>query len=283
MSRQPVLFVSHGAPTAAFDVGPFAAALRDFGDSLSGEARPAAIAVISAHWQVRGLVGVTGAARPETIHDFFGFPEPLYRLRYEVPGEPRLAARIAATLSGAGVPAVVSQARGLDHGAWVPLRLALPGASIPVVQVALPAVPPEALVAFGEALRPLRDEGVLLVASGGLVHNLGDIDFAHPDAPPADWAIDFDRWAWERAALQEREALARWQRLAPGAQRAHPQSDHFDPLLVAVGAAWPGERAETLFDRFAYSALSLRTFVFRAVLPQPVAVAVEPQPQGAAP
>jgi 4,5-DOPA dioxygenase extradiol len=96
-----------------------------------------------------------------------------------------------------------------------------------------------------------------------MVHNLGDLDFAHPDAPPAAWAVDFDRWAWERASLQEREALARWQRLAPDAARAHPHSDHFDPLLVAVGAAWPGERAETLFEGIAYSTLSLRSFAFR--------------------
>jgi 4,5-DOPA dioxygenase extradiol len=263
MSRQPVLFVSHGAPTAALDAGPYAASLRRFGDALVGEARPSAIAVVSAHWQVRGPVGVTGVPRPDTIHDFSGFPEPLYRLRYDVPGDPRLAARIASTLSGAGVPAVVSQTRGLDHGAWVPLRLALPDASIPVVQVALPAVPPEALVGLGEALRPLRDEGVLLVASGGLVHNLGDLDFAHPDAPPAAWAVDFDRWAWERAALQEREALVRWQRLAPAPARAHPSTDHFDPLLVALGAAWPGEQAETIFQGITYATLSLRTFAYR--------------------
>jgi 4,5-DOPA dioxygenase extradiol len=219
--------------------------------------------VDSAHWQVRGPIGVTGAARPETIHDFQGFPEALYRLRYDVAGEPRLAARIAAQLSGAGVPAVVSPARGLDHGAWVPLRLALPDASIPVVQVALPAVPAEALLGFGEALRPLRDQGVLLVASGGLVHNLGAIDFAHPDRPAAPWAVEFDRWAWDRAELQEREALARWQRLAPGPALAHPHSDHFDPLLVAVGAAWPGERAEPIFDAIVYGSLSLRSFVYR--------------------
>ena len=206
MRRQPVLFVSHGAPTHALDTGPYSASLRRFGDALTGEARPSAIAV---------------------------------------------------------VPAVVTPVRGLDHGAWVPLRLALPDASIPVVQVSLPAVPPEALVAFGEALRPLRDEGVLLVASGGLVHNLGDLDFAHPDAAPAPWALDFDRWTWERAALQEREALVRWQRLAPNPARAHPHSDHFDPLLVALGAAWPGERAESIFEGIAYATLSLRTFAFR--------------------
>ena len=263
MRRQPVLFVSHGAPTHALDTGPYSASLRRFGDALTGEARPSAIAVVSAHWQVRGPVGVTGAARPETINDFFGFPEPLYHLRYHASGDPRMAARIASTLSGAGVPAVVTPVRGLDHGAWVLLRLALPDASIPVVQVSLPAVPPEALVAFGEALRPLRDEGVLLVASGGLVHNLGDLDFAHPDAAPAPWALDFDRWTWERAALQEREALVRWQRLAPNPARAHPHSDHFDPLLVALGAAWPGERAESIFEGIAYATLSLRTFAFR--------------------
>jgi 4,5-DOPA dioxygenase extradiol len=264
MSRQPVVFVSHGAPTAALDTGPYSDALRRFGAGLAGEARPAAVAVVSAHWQVRGPVGVTSAPRPETIHDFFGFPEPLYRLRYDAPGDPRLATRIAARLSGAGVPAVVSPTRGLDHGAWVPLRLALPEASIPVVQVALPALPAEALLGFGEALRPLRDEGVLLVASGGLVHNLGDLDLARPDAPAAAWAVDFDRWAWDRAALQEREALARWRRLAPGPDRAHPTSEHFDPLLVALGAAWPDERPETIFEGFAHATLSLRTFAFSA-------------------
>jgi 4,5-DOPA dioxygenase extradiol len=266
VSRQPVLFVSHGAPTAALDDGPYAAALRRFGETLVGAARPSAIAVVSAHWQVRGPIGVTGAAQPETIHDFQGFPEPLYRLRYQAPGDPRLAARIAAQLSGAAVPAVVSTTRGLDHGAWVPLRLALPDASIPVVQVALPAVPPEALLSFGEALRPLRDQGVLLVASGGLVHNLGAIDFASPDGPPASWAVDFDRWAWDRAELQEREALARWRRLAPSPALAHPSSDHFDPLLVAVGAAWPGERADPIFDAIAYGSLSLRTFAYRPAM-----------------
>lgn len=266
MNRQPVLFVSHGAPTAALDRGPYADSLRRFGETLTGAARPAAIVVVSAHWQVRGPIGVTGAARPETIHDFTGFPEPLYQLRYEAPGEPRLAARIAARLSGAGVPAVVSPTRGLDHGAWVPLMLSLPDASIPVVQVALPAVPPEALLGFGEALRPLRDEGVLLVASGGLVHNLGALDFANPDAPPVAWAAEFDRWAWERAETQEREPLAHWRMLAPNPAQAHPNSDHFDPLLVAVGAAWPGERAESVHAGIAYQSLSLRTFVFR---PQP--------------
>jgi 4,5-DOPA dioxygenase extradiol len=266
MTRQPVLFVSHGAPTAALDTGPYAAALRAFGAGLSGAARPSAIAVISAHWQVRGPVGVTSAIRPETIHDFFGFPEPLYHLRYDAPGDPRLAARIASQLSSAGVPAVVNPTRGLDHGAWVPLRLALPEAAIPVVQVALPVQPPGALLAFGEALRPLRDQGVLLVASGGLVHNLGDIDFAHPAAPPAPWAAAFDRWAWERAGLQEREALALWQRLAPEPARAHPTTDHFDPLLVAVGAAWPGERAESIHDAIAYGSLSLRSFAYRPAL-----------------
>jgi 4,5-DOPA dioxygenase extradiol len=263
VNRQPVLFVSHGAPTAALDHGPYAAALRGFGEQLTGADRPAAIAVVSAHWQVRGPVGVTGAPRPETIHDFSGFPAPLYQLRYDVPGDPRLAARIAAQLSGAGVPALVSPTRGLDHGAWVPLLLALPDASIPVVQVALPAVPPQALLGFGEALRPLRDLGVLLVASGGLVHNLGAIDFALPHGPAAGWATDFDRWAWERAALQEREALLRWQQLAPHPALAHPHSDHFDPLLVAVGAAWPGERAEPIYQAIAYGSLSLRTFAYR--------------------
>ena len=276
MSRHPVLFVSHGAPTAALDRGPYAAALRRFGERLVGEARPAAIAVVSAHWQVRGPIGVTGTARPETIHDFSGFPEALYRLRYDAPGDPGLAGRIASRLSVAGLPAVVSPTRGLDHGAWVPLRLALPDASIPVVQVALPAVPAEALIGFGEALRPLRDEGVLLVASGGLVHNLGAIDFHHPGAPAAPWAVAFDRWAWERAARQDREALARWQGLAPEPARAHPSTDHFDPLLVAVGAAWPGEPAEPIHDAIAYGSLSLRTFAYRPAT-APSRIAHHPQ------
>jgi 4,5-DOPA dioxygenase extradiol len=129
--------------------------------------------------------------------------------------------------------------------------------------VALPAVPPAALLALGEALRPLRDEGVLLVASGGLVHNLGELDFAHPDAPAEPWATAFDTWAFDRAARQDREALARWRQLAPEPERAHPHSDHFDPVLVAVGAAWPGEPVEPVHAAIQYGTLSLRTFAFR--------------------
>ena len=259
MSATPVLFVSHGAPTVALETGPYAAALALFG---AAHPRPRAVAVVSAHWTTDWVVGITNAERHRLIYDFGGFPEALYRLEYPAPGELQISARAAALLDAAGFRARLDSVRGLDHGAWIPLRLAWPAADVPVVQIALPEVPAEALVRFGRALAPLRDEGVLLLASGGVVHNLSAVRFG--DEGPADhWARAFDEWIADRLVARDEAALVRWRELAPYAELAAPTTEHFDPLLVAVGAGRPEDRLETVHQGFQHGNLSMRSIALR--------------------
>jgi 4,5-DOPA dioxygenase extradiol len=259
----PVLFVSHGAPTVALETeSPFAAALRAFGEHV----RPQAIAIVSAHWQTRApQVRVTGAARPPLIYDFGGFPDEMYKLEYPAPGAPELAREIADALACAhavdGAPnweAAVDETRGLDHGAWVPLRLAYPAAEIPVVQVSLPTASPAALLAMGRALAQLRTREVLVVGSGTVVHNLKAI------GQEGAWAHAFDAWFADAVARHDLDALAEWRTQAPEAARAHPTSEHFDPFLVAMGATQKDEKVTVLHDQFAFGSLSMRTFAIGA-------------------
>lgn len=266
MSRAPVLFVSHGAPTIALEEdGAYARSLRGF---VSSTPTPRAIAIVSAHWETDREIGVTSAPRNELIYDFSGFPPALYRIRWPAPGAPDVAARAAALLELAGLPARLVPDRGLDHGAWAPLRLAWPDARVPVVQIALPDGPPATLLAMGAALAPLRDEGVLLVGSGGLVHNLYRVRFG--DESEADaWAVEFDRWAAARIEVQDVEGLARWTE-GPGAGMAVPTPEHFAPVLVALGARREGDRVETLHASFQHGNIGMRSFALRpAAVPPP--------------
>jgi 4,5-DOPA dioxygenase extradiol len=265
VTRAPVLFVSHGAPTAALDRGPWAQALAAFGAA----ARPRALVVVSAHWTSRGALGVTSSERPGTIHDFVGFPRALYQLTWPAPGAPDLAAALVDRLSSAGFPSRMDPQRGLDHGAWVPLRLAFPAADVPTVQLALPEASPPRLLALGQALSPLRDEGVLLVLSGGAVHNLGELNLGEPDAPAATWAREFGEWLEACVTALDGVALAAWRERAPHASRAHPTAEHLAPLLVAVGAARPGDQVEPLHRGVAYGALDLLTFLLRPAAASP--------------
>ena len=242
----PALFVSHGAPTTALQTeGSFARALRDFAGRTP---RPRAIAVVSAHWETREP-RVTGSAAPPLLYDFGGFADALYAVRYPCPGAPELARRIAALIPGAAV----DPRRGLDHGAWTPLRLLYPQADIPVVQVSLSGDP----AALGRALSPLRDEGVLVLGSGGAVHNLRRVDLSAEDAPVRPWARAFDEWlAREVAGLDPDLELSR----APHAALAVPTPEHFDPLRAVLATARPGERAVPVFEGFQYGTLSMRSF-----------------------
>jgi 4,5-DOPA dioxygenase extradiol len=255
----PVLFVSHGAPTVAMEPdAPFGAALRAFGERV----RPAAIAIVSAHWQTRAAeVRATGAARPALIYDFRGFPDAMFRMQYAAPGAPELAREIVDAVACAhavdGAPkwaAQVDETRGWDHGTWVPLRLAYPAADVPVVQVSLPMASPAALLALGRALAPLRARGVLVVGSGTVVHNLRAIGSEAP------WAHAFDAWFADVMARHDLEALADWRARAPEASLAHPTSEHFDPFLVAAGATDAGEPLNVLHDELVFGSLSMRTF-----------------------
>lgn len=258
MARPPVLFVSHGAPTVALEGGAFADALARFG---AAHPSPRAIAVVSAHWTTDWVVGITSADRHRLIYDFGGFPEELYALGYPAAGDPHVAARAADLLGAAGFSSRLDSVRGLDHGAWIPLRMAWPAANVPVIQIALPEIPAEALLRFGAALAPLRDEGVLLVASGGVVHNLWRVRFG--EAGVDAWARSFDAWVAERVAALDAASLARWRELAPHAKAAAPTTEHFDPLLVAIGARGPGDRVEVLHEGFQHGNLSMRSLALR--------------------
>lgn len=260
MTRTPVLFVAHGAPTIALAPGDLGIALRAFVASIPP---PRAVLVVSAHWTTDWELGLTSAERHRLIYDFGGFPDALYALRWPAPGSPALAERAAALVERAGFRARLDSVRGLDHGAWMPLYLAFPAADVHVVQLALPEVEAPVLDRLGAALAPLRDEGVLLVASGGLVHNLGLVRLSDPEAPPEPWARAFDAWAAERIAALDPAGLARWREEAPFAARAAPTPEHLAPVFVALGARTPGDRVETIHEAITHGNLAMRSFVLR--------------------
>lgn len=257
--KPPVLFVSHGAPDEALRRSAWSASLEEF--ALS-QPRPFVAVVVSAHWEAHAPVQVTASPRPETIHDFQGFPRPLYEIRYPSPGSPETAARIVVLLERAGIASKADPDRGLDHGVWVPLRFLYPDADVPVVAVSLPRPrTPAALASLGRALSPLRDEGVLLVASGGLVHNLRLIDWEARDASPSVWAVEFETWIRGRLAAGDEGGLLRYRQEAPHALRAHPTTEHLDPLFFAAGAS-AGDRCRSLYEGFAFGTLSMGCLAF---------------------
>lgn len=260
VARAPALFVSHGSPRVALETDAYPQALEALGEGL-GPVR--AVVVVSAHWETLDAVHVTASEAPPLIHDFGGFPEPLYQLKYPSPGAPELARTLVARLEAAGLKAVADPTRGLDHGTWIPLRLALPAARTPVVQVSLPWGASAADVArMGEALRPLRSEGVVLMGSGGLTHNLRRLAWHDKSAPAETWAREFDGWLAEKLAARDFLGLQSWAS-APHARLAHPSAEHLLPLFFVLGAALPEDRLTPVFEGFHYATLSMRSFVLR--------------------
>jgi 4,5-DOPA dioxygenase extradiol len=247
----PTVFLSHGAPTLVFEDIP----ARHFMAGLAGLLpKPKAILCVSAHWET-DKPAVSGAAKPETVHDFYGFPEALYRLQYPAPGAPALASRVAELIEGVEI----DPGQGLDHGAWNPLLLAYPGADIPIAQLSIQQPSgPAWHVGIGRKLTPLRQEGVLILASGGAVHNLRQFHVDNRKA--ADWAIAFDQWLAERVEAGDVDALVDYRQLRPEAKLAHPRDEHFLPLFVALGAAEGKGRA--LHRSFAHGSLSMAAFAW---------------------
>jgi 4,5-DOPA dioxygenase extradiol len=256
----PSFFVAHGAPTLALEEDDFTRAARAFGAKALSGAR--AVAIVSAHWEARPPMRVNAVARPQPIYDFGGFDPALYRVRYDAPGDPEVARTIAATLAAAGIESTLETARGWDHGVWVPLKHLLPEARIPVVEVSLPQpVDPKELLRAGRALAPLRDDGIAIAGSGGIVHNLGLLNFANKNSPPADWAVEFDTWVAEKIAERDFDAIADWRRAAH-AGLAVPTPEHFEPLLIALGASTPEDRLTEIYAGFQYATLSMRSVAF---------------------
>lgn len=261
--RAPVLFVSHGSPMLALATEhPYGRALKAFADGLP--ARPKAVVAVSAHWQSRGDVRATMAPRPGTVHDFGGFPGELYEVQYPCPGDPGLASRALDLAASAGFTAAPEALRGLDHGAWAVARHLFPDADLPVVQVSLPELPPRDLFRLGEALRPLRDEGVLLLGSGGLVHNFRTMDWEAEFAEPDAWAVAAEAWILDRVQSRRFDELLASRETWPEARRVAPTTEHFDPLFVALGASHGDEAARDVFVGMQFRNMSLRCFTFGA-------------------
>ena len=252
----PSWFLAHGSPMLALEGGAWSEAVAAFGRNLSPLR---AILVCSAHWEAAGPFRLSSAPRPGVMHDFGGFPEALYALDYPAPGSPWLAEEAAQLLREAGMEAVLDPQRPLDHGAWVPLRYLRPEADLPVVQLSLP-VPrtPELLLAAGRALAPLRERGVLILGSGGIVHNLRRLDWEGATGPQP-WALHFERWIRERLAAGDPAALLDWHQ-APGAAESVPTTEHLDPLFVALGAAHGAP--SPIFEGWQLGSLSLTSYAF---------------------
>jgi 4,5-DOPA dioxygenase extradiol len=257
----PSLFISHGSPMLALTPVPARDFLAGLGQRLG---RPLAIVVASAHWET-GRPTVNAVNRNDTIHDFSGFPRALYDLAYNAPGDPALAERVSDLLCAAGLAADVDRARGLDHGAWVPLLLAYPAADIPVLQVSVQShLGPAHHLQVGTALAPLREEGVLVVGSGSFTHDLLRFRGQAVDAPEAPDVAAFADWM--DAALREgrRCDLLTYRTRAPHAVQEHPTEEHLLPLFVAMGAAGDGARAERLHSSAEYGVLRMDAYAFGA-------------------
>ena len=260
MSALPTIFVSHGSPMLALQDTPARRFLQGLGKSLG---RPRAIVVVSAHWETRGGPALSLAPHPETIHDFGGFPRALFEMRYPAPGAPAAAERAAVLLEAAGIPAGLSEQRGLDHGAWVPLALMYPEADIPVTQLSVVrGASPADHERVGLAIAALRHEGILVVGSGSLTHNLYESRSQTLGAPAPHWVDEFEQWMRVRLEDGNRAALLDYRRAAPFAAQNHPTEEHLLPLFAAMGAAGPDARARQLHASVEHGVLAMDAYAF---------------------
>lgn len=254
----PSVFVSHGAPTMPIEDIPARSFLKGLWRQFPS---PRAVLCISAHWETQ-IPSVNSVERPDTIHDFYGFPEELHKIRYPASGAPDLAERVAVLLKKAGMSCDINTRRGLDHGAWVPLMLMFPNAEIPIVQLSIQHnLDPAKHLELGIALRELSDEGVLVLGSGGAVHPLGYADFW--DGKPTDqWAFDFDEWLTKEVVSGDGNSLVNYRKLAPYPERAHPRPDHFMPLLAALGAGGDGAKGKVIHHSWYSGDLGMGAYAF---------------------
>lgn len=258
-ARTPVLFISHGAPTFAVEPGVLGPALARLGQQLTGLR---AVLVVSPHWQTRSTVAVMATQQPDTVHDFGGFPAALYQLRYPAKGCPDVALETTRLLGAAGFPTQLDDHRGLDHGAWVPLMHLLPNADVPVFQVSMPArLTAQQALHMGQALAPLREQGVLIVGSGSMTHNLYEIEA--PNSPARAYASEFAQWIQTAVLANTIQPLVQYRSEAPYAERAHPTEEHFLPLLVALGAQTDGDTAALIPGGITHGVLSMDSYMWR--------------------
>ncbi|MFY9914866.1 MAG: class III extradiol ring-cleavage dioxygenase [Nocardioidaceae bacterium] len=257
----PVIYLSHGAPPLADDP-VWTHQLASWADDLPA---PTAILVVSAHWEEAPLtLGATTTV--PLVYDFWGFPERYYQVQYAAPGAPELAARVRGLLTSPGQTVHDAPARGLDHGAYVPLVEMFPAADIPTLQISMPTLDPATLLELGRSLAPLRDEGVLILGSGFTTHNLSLISLqSPPDTPAPSWSQEFDDWIDQTIAMGDVDAVVDFMHKAPAARLAHPRTEHFAPLFVSLGASLAahdgGDQGRPVVDGFWYG-LSKRSWQF---------------------
>lgn len=254
----PALFIAHGSPMMALENNEYTRFLERLGQELP---TPKGIAVFSAHWDDADQ-RMTGDQQHQTMHDFYGFPEEMYQLTYPAPGSAELTARISACFEAGNLHAKTVTGRGLDHGAWVVLKKMYPAADIPVIALSVDSKrSPKEQYDIGAMLSELRQEGILIIGSGGLVHNLRMI---HESEEPDNWAVEFDEWIAEQLASWNLPSLFNYDKKAPHARHAVPSygMEHFVPLFYAMGAADNGRKAKRLFQSYQYGSLSLNCWSF---------------------
>jgi len=255
--RVPSVFVSHGSPNSVLDED-FGEALRLFGAKM-GDLDGAVI--VSSHWESLRPVRVTRCSKPELLYDFSGMPTRIDRMSFKCPSSLALSDLVLDRLSAEGVSAVADPARGFDHGTWVPLSLMFPSGRVPIVQVSLPApATPGDAVDLGHALAPLRNRNILIIGSGGIVHNLHRLRFINERQEPEPWALNFEAWVRDRVTKLDVDGLCDYRRRAPHALESVPTPEHFEPLLVVLGSAGIGDRIVDIYEGFRYGSLSLRSF-----------------------
>lgn len=267
MHNLPSLFISHGSPMTALEPREAGAFMQALGPAITARfGRPRAVLAVSAHTLAHGHVLLAGA-RHEAVYDFGGFPDALYRLRYDAPGAPDLAPRVAALLGAAGMPVQTLAQGGLDHGIWTPLRYMFPAADVPVLPLSFaPGDSPAHLFALGQALAPLADEGVLIVGSGSLTHNLRMVFGARPetDAPEIPESAAFREWVRARTAARDWPALLDYRRQAPHAALMHPTDEHWLPFYVAGGAGGTTAVPQRLHESLTFGCLAMDLYAFGA-------------------
>jgi 4,5-DOPA dioxygenase extradiol len=254
VSPMPVLFIGHGNPMHAIRDNAFASILANLGRELP---RPRAVLCISAHWMTRGMTAVTSSRHPETIHDFAGFPRELFDVSYPAPGDPETAERISRTSADPRIQPDHG-AWGLDHGAWSVLKHMYPAADVPVLQLSIDITEgPEFHFALGAKLKQLRREGVLIVGSGNVVHNLRHVSFAD-DAPPFDWAVEFDEWLKHRLQERDYNSVLRHATGSSSGKLSIPTPDHWYPLLYALGASDESDPLRFEYEGIENASISMR-------------------------
>lgn len=261
MTALPAVFVSHGSPMLALDGGRTAVAWRSLVADLP---TPRAVLMVSAHWET-AAPAVSAAASPSIIHDFGGFPQPLYEIQYPAPGAPWLAERVRDLLVAANLPAAIKVTRGIDHGAWVPLREMYPAADVPVVQLALQTHLGAAHhYRLGQALAGLQNEGVLITGSGSLTHNLRDMlpGVSEGSSRVPAYVTAFADWMHDKVMAHDVEALVDYRRRAPAAARAHPSEEHLFPLHVVLGAAGSASVPRRTYRGITEGVLAMDVYTF---------------------